>query len=111
MAWTQKVDRGPVRRGRREHRVDGGGIGDVAMADHEAVDLPGERLDPLLEGVALIGEREFRAVSPRGLGDAPSDRSIVGNAQDQAALAPHQPRGIRHVVLVLPVTDRTPPMA
>ena len=32
-------------------------------------------------------------------------------AQYQAALPPHQPRGFRHVVLVLPVTDRTPPMA
>ena len=39
-----------------------GRIGDVAMADHGGVELLRERLDPLLQRVALIGEGELGAV-------------------------------------------------
>src|SRR5262249_31644760 len=36
------------------------------------------------------------ALGPAGLGDAPGDRPVVGNPEDQAALAAHQSRGFRH---------------
>src|SRR5258708_23662940 len=69
------------------------------MADHDPAGLCGQRLYPLPQGVALIREGELGPMRPRRLRDAPCDRSIVGNAQDQAALARHQPRGFRHNVL------------
>ena len=81
---------------RAEHRVDGRGLGDVAMADHHAADLLRQRLDPLLERIALIGEGEFGALRMAGLGDAPGDRAVVGDPHDQAALAAHEARGFRH---------------
>jgi hypothetical protein len=36
-------------------------------------DFGGQRLDALLEGIALIGEGEFGALVRAGLGDAPGD--------------------------------------
>ena len=36
-------------------------------------DLRGEWLDPLLDGVALIGEGDLGALIVAGLGDAPGD--------------------------------------
>ena len=63
------------------------GIGHVAMAGDMRAELGGERLDPLLEGIALIGERELGALRGAGLGDAPGDRAVVGDAHDEAALA------------------------
>jgi hypothetical protein len=45
-----------------EHRVHGRGLGDVAMADDGGVELAGERLDPLLQSVALIGQGQRGAV-------------------------------------------------
>ena len=94
----------------REDRIDGRGLGDVAMADHAAADLLGQRLDPLLQGVALIGEGELGAVRMAGLGDAPGDRPVVGDPHDQAALAAHQTGGFRHAFLAWP-GDRQPPKA
>ena len=44
----------------------------------------------LAERVALIGEGQFRAVRRQRLGDTPSDRVVIGDAHDQAALALHQ---------------------
>ena len=57
----------------------------------------GQRLDALPERVALIGERELGALVGAGLGDAPGDRPVVGDAHDQAALAGHQALSNRHV--------------
>ena len=57
--------------------------------------LLGERLDPLLERVALVGEGEFGAVRARRLGDAPGDRAVVREPHDQAALSA-QETGVRH---------------
>ncbi len=50
-----------------EDGVDRGGIGDVAMADDMAAQLLGERLDALLQGVALIGEGELGTASAAAL--------------------------------------------
>ena len=66
-------------------------IGDVAMADDVPADLLRERLDPLLQRVALIGERQFGALRMAGLGDAPGNRPVVGDAHDEAALGPQEP--------------------
>ena len=58
----QEVDRAPGGLHGGEHRVDGRWLGDVAMADDDAADLLGQRLDALLERVALIGEGKLGAV-------------------------------------------------
>ena len=90
MACTTKSSVPHFCRDGGEDRVDRRGIGDVAMADDEPADLLRERLDPLLQRVALIGERELGALRMAGLRDAPGDRPVVGDAHDQAALAPHE---------------------
>ncbi len=68
----------PLLRGFGENGVDGGEIGHVAMADDAAADLGRQRLDALLELVALVGEGELGALGGAGLGDAPGDRMIIG---------------------------------
>jgi hypothetical protein len=59
------------------------------MADHQAVDLLGQWFDPLLESITLVCKRKVGTVIAAGASNAPGDRSIVGYAQDQPALAPH----------------------
>src|SRR5262245_8134368 len=63
---------------------------DVAWQDDRCFKAFGERLDALAKRLALIGERELRAMLMERLGDAPGDRMIVGNAHDEPALAAHQ---------------------
>ena len=65
-------------------------VGHVALADDMRAEFGGQRLDALLEGFALIGKRDLGALVGAGLGDAPGDRAIVGDAHDEAALAGHQ---------------------
>jgi hypothetical protein len=48
-----------------------GGIGDVAMADDMRVQLARQRLDALLQRLALVGERQFRPVRGSATGDNP----------------------------------------
>ncbi len=91
-----EIELAPRRFHRREDGVDGGGLRHVAMADDQPVDLLGQRLDPLLERIALIGEGKVRAMRAAGLGDAPGDRAVVGDTHDQAALAAHESRRVRH---------------
>jgi hypothetical protein len=57
------------------------------MADDGGVELAGERLDPLLQRVALIGQGQRGAVLVGRPGDAPGDRAVVRDPHDQAALA------------------------
>ena len=75
---------------RLEHRLDASLVGHVARQHELRADLGGERLDPLLDGVALIGERDLGALVVAGFGDAPGDRAVVGDAENDAALARHQ---------------------
>ena len=56
----------------------------------DAPSLVGQWLDPAPEGIALIGEGEFRPVFGQFPGDTPGDRMIVGNTHDKPALALHQ---------------------
>ena len=85
-----EIERTPGLLDLREHRVEGGRVGDVAMADHQPVDLLGQRLDPLFQRVALVGEGQIGAMVAAGPGDAPGDRAIIGDAHDQPAFAAHQ---------------------
>ena len=87
----QEIERVPLLRDGGEHRVDRRAIGDVAMADDVPADLLRERLDPFLQRVALIGERQFGALRMAGLRDAPGNRPIVGDAHDEAAPGPQEP--------------------
>jgi hypothetical protein len=73
-----------------EHRIDGRRIGDVAMADDMAAEFRRQRLDALLQRIALIGEGEFGALRLARLGNAPGDGTVVGDAQNDAALALEQ---------------------
>ena len=86
----EKIDAAPSIGKRLEHRLDASLVGDVAREHELRADLGGERLDPLLDGVALIGERDLGALVAAGLGDAPGDRAVVGDAENDAALARHQ---------------------
>src|SRR5258708_29631425 len=101
---NHKVDRAPFCGSGGKHRVNRGWVRHVAMATPDPAGRRGKRLNPLRERVALVGEGEFCPMRPRRLRDAPGNRSVVGNAQDQAALACHEPRGFRHKVLIVPVT-------
>ena len=53
-----EIERAERAVGLREHRIDGGGIGHVAVARDLGADLGRQRLDPLLQRVALISERK-----------------------------------------------------
>jgi len=84
MAWTT----GLVQRG--EGRVHRGDILDVAGQDQRRACALGQRLHPLAERLALIGEGHLRAMGVQGARDAPGDRVLVGDAHDEAALVVHQ---------------------
>jgi hypothetical protein len=60
------------------------------VTEQDAVEFFGERLYPLLQCVALPGERDLRARRMAGLGDAPGNRAVVGDAENHPALALHQ---------------------
>ena len=81
---------------RLEHRLDASLVGHVARQNELGADLGGKGLDALLDGVALIGERDLRALVAAGLGDAPGDGAVVGDAEHDAALARHQFGSFRH---------------
>ena len=55
----------------------------------------GQRDHPPPEALALVGEGELRAVRREGPGDAPGDRMVVGDPEDQRPLAREQAR-LRH---------------
>ena len=81
---------------RIEHRINRGRIRHVTMSGNKRIKLIRERFDPLLQGIALIGECQFGARLFTGLGNTPCNGPIVGNAHDQATFAFHYLRLIRH---------------
>src|SRR3954452_221309 len=85
-----KVDLAPSLLEHLKHGVDGGGLGDIAMAEQQAVDFARQRLDSLFQSVALPSQCNFGAGPVAGLGNAPGDRAAVGDAEDHSALALHQ---------------------
>jgi hypothetical protein len=56
-----------------------------------ALEFGRQRLDALLQSIALIGEGQFRTLLGAGLGNAPGNRAVVGHAHDEAALALQKP--------------------
>ena len=60
------------------------------MANHKAVDFLGQRLNSLLECVALIREGKVGAVVAARASNTPGDRAIVRHAHDQPAFATHK---------------------
>ena len=97
MAWTRKSSLPHCFSTSAKTASRLAGVGHVAMAGDMRAEFGGQRLDALLEGVALIGQRDLGALVGAGLGDAPGDRPIVGDAEDQAALAGHQALSTRHM--------------
>ena len=61
-----------------EGRVDAGAVLHIARQHQPRVDLLRQRLDAAAEGIALVGEGEFRTLGMQLLGDPPrqsNDRS------------------------------------
>src|SRR5262249_24597439 len=92
----EKIERAPFRFNRRESRVDSIRFGYVAVADHQPAYLFSQWFDPLLQRLALISESELGALPMASLCDTPGERAVVGDTQDQAALAAQETRGFRH---------------
>ena len=92
----QEIEAAPETLDLGEDRIHRRRVGDVAMADDMGADLLGQRLDALLQGVALVGQRDIRAGIAAGPGDSPGDRPVVGDAHDQAALPLHECAGVGH---------------
>ena len=73
-----------------EDRIQRGAVGDVARQHHVGTDRLRERFDPFAERVPLVGQRQPGTGASHRLGDAPGQRTIVGDPHDQALLARHQ---------------------
>ncbi len=85
-----EVDLAPLLFEHVEHGIDGRGVRDIAMAEQQRADLSCQRLDPLLQRVALKGQRDLRARRMAGFRDAPGDGAIIGHSKHHPALALHQ---------------------
>jgi len=75
---------------RCEGGIEAGIVGHLARHYQVGAERFGQRLYPLQQRLALIGEGHLRPGVMHGLGDAPGDRSVIGDPHDQAALAGHQ---------------------
>ena len=86
----QEVELAPAPAELGEHRVHRAAVGNIAGQHDLGASLRRQRLDPLLQGLSLVGEGQRGALRGRRLGNAPGDRAIVGDAHDEAAFALHQ---------------------
>ena len=59
---------------------------DVALGDERARDALGQLPDPFLDALALVRERELGAFLGEPPRDRPGDRTLVGDAENEAAL-------------------------
>ena len=94
-----EVDLAPVLFQPGKNRIDRLEIGHIAVTGHEGAQFLRQRLDTLLQRVALPGQRNFRARVGTGLGDAPSDGTIIGDTHDEAAFASHEAGCLSHFML------------
>ena len=86
----QKVDRAPffLQPGeKRVHRFLGRHVAFDHLGHADRID---QRLDPLLQRVALIGKGDFGTLGRQLLGDAPGNGFVIGKAHDEPALACHK---------------------
>ncbi len=86
----QEIQPAPFLSQRGEHAINRAQILDVAGQHQRRADRLRQRLHPFAQRLALVGERQFRAVGGERLGDAPGDGVVVRHAHHQAALALHQ---------------------
>ena len=89
MAWTTKSSRPQSFFRRANSAIEALLVLDVGLLDDLGAELLDHRQHALAERGALIGEGHFGAGGMQGLGDAPGDRTLIGHAHDQAALAGH----------------------
>ncbi len=89
-----------------ERRIHGGVVGDVGGDQQAGADALRQGPHPPLQVLALIGESQLRPLGGQARGDAPGDGLVIGDAHDEALLAPHQVpcgqvvAGVRHVASV-----------
>src|SRR5690606_37623143 len=68
-------------------RIDLCVLGNIHRAAEAATELVGHGLDARLELVPLVGERQLGALARHRLCDAPGDRALAREADDQHTLA------------------------
>ena len=73
-----------------ESGIDRRLVADIAVACYDGADFGSQRLDALSQRFALVSQGDLTALGINGLGDTPGNRTIVGDAHDDAALARHQ---------------------
>ena len=67
-----------------EDRVDLAVDGDVARQQQRVGHRRGQRLDTLLQPLALVGEGEAHPLARERLRDGPGDGALVGDTEDDA---------------------------
>ena len=72
---------------RLRQRVEVLVAGHVAGQDERTVQARGQLAYILLEALALVGHGQAGALARDGLGDAPGQRALVGDAEDETVLA------------------------
>ena len=71
-------------------RINGSGVGDIAINQRVHTELLGQRTNAFFEGFAHVGKRQFSTGIGTGFGDAPSDGLVVGQPHNKAAFARHE---------------------
>ena len=64
-----------------------------------------QRLQPLAKSLTLIGKGQLGPRVSHGFGDAPCDRTVIGDAHDQAALALQNSGHVRYPLYLLKTID------
>ncbi len=85
-----EVEAPPAVGNRREGAIEAGLVGHVALDQELAADTLCERLHALAERLALEGEGQFGTLLAYRLGNAPGERSLVGDAHDEPVLSGHE---------------------
>ena len=85
-----EVEAAPLFFDTSENIIDAGEIEDIALLDDLRTQRLRQRRSAAAESAALICEGEFGALSGERAGNAPGDRSVVGDAHHKTALARHQ---------------------
>ena len=87
MEWIDEIQLSPILRDAVEHRFHLAFLHHVQRQEQFGLDLARERLDVGLGLVGQVGDRKLGSERTEGAGTAPCDRLVVGDTDDQAALA------------------------